>query len=317
MKIGIIGVGAMGSVYAGLFAAAGHDVWGVDTWAAHVDAINRAGLRITGASGDNTSAIHATTDPGTVGPCDLVVIATKVADVAQAAHAASRMRNADTPVLTIQNGLGAIDALSRTIPAAHVLIGVAGGFGASIKAPGHAHHNGMELVRLGEHSGGRSDRLEQLAMLWQEAGFKAQCYDNIEQLVWEKFICNVSFSGPCTVLGKTVGEVLEDPHAWLVARGCGLEAFQVGRARGVAFSFNDAAEYIRDFGSRIPGAEPSMLQDHRAARRSEIDHINGMVPTLAAEIGLSAPVNETIAALVRALEAGFGADREKPVVTRP
>jgi 2-dehydropantoate 2-reductase len=67
MKIAIIGVGAMGSVYAGLLADQGrHEVWAVDTWKEHVDAINGKGLRVEGASGDRTVKMKATTNPADV-----------------------------------------------------------------------------------------------------------------------------------------------------------------------------------------------------------------------------------------------------------
>ena len=77
------------------------------------------------------------------------------------------------------------------------------------------------------------------------------------------------------------------------------------RFDALATAFDDAAAYIADFGARIPGAQPSMLLDHLARRRSEIDAINGMVPVVAAEVGTAAPLNSAIAALVRAREAGF------------
>ena len=62
MKIAIVGCGAMGSVYAGLFASAGHEVWAVDRWREHVEAINRTGLRLEGKSGDRTVKVNATTE---------------------------------------------------------------------------------------------------------------------------------------------------------------------------------------------------------------------------------------------------------------
>jgi 2-dehydropantoate 2-reductase len=305
MKIAILGIGAMGSVYAGLLARGGHEVWGIDAWAEHVAAIADEGLRVEGASGDARYAIHATTRAEDVGPCDLVIVATKAADVAAAGRAARTLLGPDTPVLTIQNGLGAVERLAAVLPRARILVGVAGGFGAVMRGPGHAFHNGMELVRLGEADGGSSTRLEAVAAAWRTGGFNVRCYDDIHQLVWEKFICNVTFSGTCTVLGLTVGEVMANAEAWQVALGCGLEAHAAGVAKGIVFSFDDPATYIADFGARIPGARPSMLLDHLARRRSEIDAINGMVPVIAAEVGTAAPFNTTIAALVRAREAGF------------
>jgi 2-dehydropantoate 2-reductase len=65
--------------------------------------------------------------------------------------------------------------------------------------------------------------------------------------------------------------------------------------------------YVRAFGSKIPNAKPSMLLDHLAQRPSEIDVINGAVPRVGAEVGVAAPVNEVIAAIVRAKETLFPA----------
>ena len=78
-----------------------------------------------------------------------------------------------------------------------------------------------------------------------------------------------------------------------------------GVAKGVNFSFDDPRAYVHDFGSKIPGARPSMLLDHLARRRSEIDAINGMVPVVAREFGVGAPVNEVIVSLVKSLESEF------------
>ena len=84
MRITIVGCGAMGSIYAGLLASAGHDVTGIDTNSAHVDAINKNGLRVSGASGDRTAHINALTEPGDE-PADLLIVAVKGAQVKAAA----------------------------------------------------------------------------------------------------------------------------------------------------------------------------------------------------------------------------------------
>ena len=305
MKIAVVGAGAMGSVYAGLLADGGNEVWAVDVWKEHVDAINERGLRVEGASGDRTVRIKATADYHQVGPCELIIIATKAAHVGDAARGIEPMVSDDTLILTIQNGLGAAERICQYRNPDNILIGVAGGFGASMKGPGHVHHNGMELIRLGEMKGPISERLEKIAKVWTDASFNVKAFDDIEQLVWEKFICNVAFSGPCTVLRKTVGEVMADEHAWGVALACGLEAHAAGVSKGVKFSFDDPKAYIHNFGSKIPGARPSMLLDHLARKRSEIDAINGMVPVVAREFGVPAPTNEVIVALVKALESDF------------
>ncbi len=307
MKIGIIGCGAMGSVYAALLADAGNEVWAIDTWAEHVDAINRAGLRLEGASGDRTVRLNATTSAADAGECDLVIVATKADGVASAARSAAEIAGDDSVILTIQNGLGAADRIAEAIDTDKVMIGVVGGFGASMKAPGHAHHNGMQLVRIGEMQGGMSERLERVVDAWNGAGFTAKGYPDIHQMIWEKFICNVTYSGPCALMNLTIGQVQADPSAWSTALGCAREADAVARAAGIALGFGEVDAYVRDFGARMPDARPSMLLDHLAGRRSEINAINGAVPVEAAKVGMDAPVNRTVSDLVRGKEAGFTA----------
>jgi len=306
MKIAILGCGAMGSVYAGLLASAGHEIWAVDTWREHVDAMRAKGLHLEGASGDRTVKVNATLTASDAGVCDLVIIATKARDVETAARAAKSLLGPQTLVLSIQNGLGGPDVTASVLGRERVAVGVVGGFGASMRGPGHAHHNGMELVRLGELSGPVSPRLEAVAEVWRSGGFKVKCFDDIDQLVWEKLICNVCYSGTCAVTERTVGEVMEDPDAFKVASGCAAEAYAVARKRGIKLGFDDVVAYVRDFGSKIPNARPSMLLDLMAKRRSEIDAINGAIPPAAKAAGLAAPYNEVISGLVRAKERRLG-----------
>ena len=309
MKIAVVGAGAMGSVYAGLLASAGNEVWAIDTWREHVDAIRDRGLRVEGASGDRTVRLEATTDTSDPGPCDLVIIATKADGVASAAASIGPLLRDDSLVLTIQNGLGAAERICRHLPADNVLLGVAGGFGASIRGPGHAHHNGMELVRLGELGGGITERLERVGGVWRDAGFNVKCFDDINQLVWEKFVCNVTYSGSCTIFECTIAGVQGNEHAWQVASACAAEAYAAGVAKGVHFSFDDPVAHVREFGQKIPNSRPSMLQDYLAGRPSEIDAINGMVPVVAREAGTAAPYNEVVTAIVKAKERAIGVER--------
>jgi 2-dehydropantoate 2-reductase len=311
MRIAVVGAGAMGSVYAGLLGDAGNEVWAVDRWEEHVAAIRERGLRVEGASGDRVVRIGATTDAREVGPVDLVVIATKAMDVREAAEASRVLLARETVVLPIQNGLGSADVTAEVLGDDRVILGVVGGFGASIVEPGHAHHHGYELVRLGERGGSVTPRVERIADVWRAAGFTVRTYDDVDQLVWEKLVCNVCFSGTCTVLGATIREVLDDAHAWSVASACAREAYEVAVASGISLSFDDPVAYARAFGERIPDARPSMLLDRLAGRACEIDAINGAISARAAAVGLRAPANETVSALVRALEAaaGIGASR--------
>jgi 2-dehydropantoate 2-reductase len=306
VKIAIVGCGAMGSVYAGLFAAAGHEVWAIDRWREHVEAMRARGLRLEGASGDRTVKVNATTEAREAGACDLVILATKAGQVNQAAQSVRDLLGGETVVLSIQNGLGGPDTAAAVLGKERVMVGVVGGFGASMKGPGHAHHNGMELVRLGEFGGPITPRLETVADLWRGAGFRVKVFDDIAQLVWEKLICNCAYSGPCGLTDHTIGEVMQDRGLAGVSASCAREAFDVARKKGVRLGFDDPVAYVRDFGSKIPNARPSVLLDLMAKRKSEIEVINGSIPRVGAEVGVFAPVNDTLTALVLEKERRLG-----------
>jgi len=301
MKIAVVGTGAMGSVYAGLFASAGHEVWAIDRWREHVEAMRAKGLRVEGASGDRTVKVNATTEPREAGPCDLVVLATKAMHVAQAAEALKPLLKSDTPVLSIQNGLGGPDTAASILGKERVMVGVVGGFGASMRAPGHAHHNGWELVRLGEYGGmsggGITERLKKVEDVWRGAGFRVKVFDDIDQLVWEKLLCNCAYSGPCAIAECTIGEVMADPDLSRISAACATEGYEVALSRKIRLGFSDPVAYVRDFGSKIPHARPSVLLDLLARRKSEIDVINGSIPR---------PTNQALTALVKAKERRLG-----------
>ncbi len=294
----------MGSVYAGLLGDAGNEVWAIDPWEEHVAAIREHGLRVEGASGDRVVTVRATSDTREVGEVDLVVIATKAMHVRAAAESARALLGPETVVLPIQNGLGSREIVGEVLRDERVVVGIAGGFGASIVSPGHVHHHGMEVVRLGEPDRPVSRRVERIAAVWREAGFTVQAEADVERLVWEKLICNVCFSGTCTVLERTIGGVLDDPQAWSVASACAREAYDVAVASVISLGFEDPVTYTAAFGERLRDARPSMLLDRLAGRPSEIDFINGAIPPRATALGLAAPVNATITALVKAGEPG-------------
>jgi 2-dehydropantoate 2-reductase len=308
MKIAIVGTGAMGAVYAALLKKAGHEVWAIDKWDEHLDAIDRDGLRVSGASGTYVvDGISVGRTPADAGPCDHWIVATKAADVEEVVQGIAPLLRPDDVVLPFQNGLGAGERVARHVPEDHIVIGIAEGFGSSIPEPGGVHHNGMRLIRIGEMRGGLTDRVQAIEQVWHDAGFNVRAFADIDRMIWEKFICNVTLSAPTAAFDVTVGDLMANPETWGVALGCTGEAYRLGVAMGVTFSFDDPIRYVTEFSATIPDASPSMRLDHLARRRSEIDVINGQVVDLSREHGLTAPYNESLCAVIRAREVHFPA----------
>lgn len=301
MKIAVIGCGAMGSIYAARLAAAGHDVMAVDRSPAVVEQIARHGLRVTGPASEQLVRMRASG----VAPAeamDLVVLAVKAADVEAAARQALPMLGAATPVLTIQNGLGSAEKVAAVVGDTRVAVGIASGFGASRVAPGHVHHNAMRAIRFGAYSSLPHAAVESMARAWADAGFDAAAVTDIAAMQWEKLICNVAYSAPCALTGLTVGQVMDDPEMGPVSGVAATEAWAVARASGIGIAVDDPVAHVRAFGAQMPDAKPSALLDHEACRVSEIDVINGAVPRQGAKVGVAAPVNATLTAVVKAIE---------------
>ena len=148
-RVAIVGAGAMGSVYAGLFAEAGYQTSVVDLWHDHISAIGKVGLYLEGASGDRVikgiTAVHQVAD---LGPIDLYVIATKANGVGGAAAEIAKVMQPDSLVLTIQNGLGAGERIAQSMPIDNVLLGVAEGFGRSSTLSAHSHTHAGGAISL-------------------------------------------------------------------------------------------------------------------------------------------------------------------------
>jgi len=162
----------------------------------------------------------------------------------------------------------------------------------------------MERIRFGAFAGLPKQLLQASAKIWESAGFKvAALFDDIQQMVWEKLIMNVAFSGTSCTTGLTVGEILADADAWSVAQACAEEAIAVAKTSNVRLNVGDPLEHIRRLGGKIPDARPSMLLDYNAGRRCEVDAVNGAIPRQGKPLGVATPANETVRARERRMLA--------------
>jgi 2-dehydropantoate 2-reductase len=308
MKISVIGTGAMGSIYAARLSKAGHEVIAIDIWQDHVDYINRDGLLIEGPDGKIIAKnIRASTKFLDLEGCDFYIIATKALNLEESIKSLKDQIDLNSPIITIQNGLGAGDIILKHMPRNNIILGVAEGFGASLTAPGRVTHTANKQIRLGSISQKTEEReLQNIVSAWRSAGLKTEIYESIEQLVWEKLLCNVTLSGPCSIFGCNVEELYNSTEKWTFALNCMQEAYSVGLAKGIPFSFEDPTDYVTDFAKRVGSAKPSMLQDFETKKKTEIDFINGAIPPLAVEFQIPTPFNDNVCNIIHDAEKRFG-----------
>jgi 2-dehydropantoate 2-reductase len=293
MDVVIVGAGSLGSLV-GAVLAREHDVTLVGR-EPQVEAVRSRGLSLGGELHARV-APRATTDAdGLAG--DLAIVAVKSFDTAAVAE--SLATGSFDAVLSVQNGMGNEETLAGRVEAS-VLAGTAT-YGAILREPGVVECTGLGEVVLGDRNGGQSRLADRLGEAFASAGLDAVVDEAMPRRLWEKLAVNAGINA-ITALTRTMnGAVLESPTDDLARRAV-RETARVARAEGVDLSAADAVDALERVADRTAANESSMYQDLQAGRRTEIDAINGYVVDRAAEHGIQAPTNHTLAALVRTWE---------------
>jgi 2-dehydropantoate 2-reductase len=301
MRIGVIGAGAMGCLYGGLLARRpDNEVVLVDIDRAHVDAINRDGLHLDGTTGDLRIEVAATTEPASVRDRELVLVFVDSNTTRRAGELAAPMLAPDGVVLTLQNGVGNIEALCEVLPKERVLAGISF-HSAARQAPGHVTHTHAERTWIGELDGTSSERLLRLEKLLADAGFTPIPVDNVQGFIWGKWILNCSINALCAVTGLRLGEMIRVPELDAFQDRITEEALAVIRAKGITIPESDPRKLIKTHCWK-KFSKPSMMQHVEQGKRTEIDALNGAVVRESRALGLQAPCNESLVALVKGRE---------------
>lgn len=300
MEIGIIGAGAMGCLYGGRLAEAGYSVTLLDIWTAHVDAINASGLLLDGSGGEKRIAIRATRDAAAMPACDLVIIFVDANATRDAAQTARSVLKPDGIALTLQNGIGNVEALIAELGETRVMGGLSY-HSAALRGPGHVSHTHAGPTWLGERDGASTPRLARLIELHARAGLQPVQVEDITGYIWDKWVLNSAINPISAITGLRQGEIPRTPPVEAFQTRIIDEILTVVAAKGVRLHDPDIKTTIKDQCWKKFN-KPSMQQHIEAGKRTEIDALNGAVVRLAREAGVPVPFNEAITMLIKGLE---------------
>lgn len=301
MKIGIIGVGALGSLLGFyLSGVAGPAVWLLGTWPEQIAAIQQHGIECERDDRRERRAVRVTADPAVIGPCDIVLVLVKAHQTAQAAARIRPLLDTTTLVITLQNGLGNREILAQELGAQRVTQGVTR-LGATLTAPGRVRHAGMGPTFFAAAPTG-TDRLAALVDIFQAAGLPAEQHPDVEQLIWNKLMVNVGINALTALLRVPNGALAELSPARELLGNLVAEAAAVAAARGTLIP-NDLLAQVLAVAEATHANHSSMLQDVLRGSPTEIDAINGAIVREGERLGIPTPYNRVITALVTALDA--------------
>ncbi|ARL05086.1 ketopantoate reductase family protein [Burkholderia pseudomallei] len=303
MKIAILGAGAMGSLFGGLLAEADQHVTLLDINDAHLHAITTHGLRLETDTGDRHVRNLQALRPGDATDVpDLLIVFTKAMHTRAALASVRHLIGESTHVLTLQNGLGNVEALASVVPQERIFVGVTT-WPADLAGPGHVRSHGAGAIRLMTADGAQRPLLTPVVDTLSAAGLNCQADANVWGAVWEKVAFNAALNPLCTVLNQPVdalGAVEDGPT---LALSIVDEVLTVARASGITVNAAKVSDNVRHAIVAHRGHKPSMLQDVLAGRPTEIESINGAVVATARRHGVPVPHTETLMQLVRLVQA--------------
>jgi len=304
VRICIVGCGAVGSLFAANLATLEDlEVWAYDLAQDHVDAINRDGLRLSGA-GDVVSRPRAVSDAAALPPCDFGIVATKAMHTS-AAIAATAAAFTDGCVATVQNGLGNEEAIAAHVE--RVIRGTTFPAGKLV-GPGHVQWDVKGETTLGPYEGKPAPiaEVELLAAACTRAGMPTSAVADARGPQWRKVIFNAATNPVGALTGLTHGRVCENSELRQLVSGLVDEGKAVAAAQDIELD-SDPEELI-DHAAKPEVAydhKASMLQDVEARRPTEIDYLNGGIVRFGDEHGVPTPLNRAIWALVKGLEQSW------------
>jgi 2-dehydropantoate 2-reductase len=311
-RIAVMGAGAVGCYFGGMLARAGAPVTAIAR-GQRAEAIASAGLRLECVDFDETVQMSVSPDVSAVHEAQIVLLAVKTPDTETAAAALAPHLRSDAVIVSLQNGVDNPQRIRRhvrqRVVAAVVYVA------AEMRAPGHVKHNGQGHLIIGglrETDATEQRRIENIAAMFVRAAVPCRVSAHVDLDLWAKLTMNCAYNGMSALTRTKYGPLAGAPLGQAVLEPLVHEVVAVARARGIPLVAAEMIAAAYRLASAIPEATSSTAQDIERGRRTEIDELNGHVARLGDELGVPAPVNRTVHALVKLLEERAMSSETKP-----
>ena len=301
MKITVLGLGAMGGLF-GAYLSEHNDVTIVDINSELVKKVNSDGLAVCEPDGGvhiyrPKAVVSASGMPKT----DLVILFVKSMYSESALLANKDIIGPDTFVMTLQNGSGHEEVLSKFTDESHIVIGTTQ-HNASVKKPGMTNHGGSGKTYFGCVDGD-SQRLRPIADSFNKCKLDAEISDAVQKMIWNKMFTNVSASALTAILQMPLGYISENEYAWSLCRKLIEETVEVAGAMGMKFDRDEKIAEVKSVCNNSPGGLTSIYSDIKCGRKTEVDAISGSVVRAGKKCGVSTPSHDFVVELIHAMES--------------
>jgi 2-dehydropantoate 2-reductase len=298
-RIAVVGAGAVGGYFGGMFARAGAPT--VFVGRRHfADAVNSRGLVLDKSEGQERMRVRATTEMSAVRDCSLILFCVKANDTQETANQMAPFLRPDATVVCLQNGVDNADQVRAA--ASVVVLSAAVYVAVSMPEPSRVKH----LARGDLIIGPPSERTTQVANLFISAGMSCRISDNIEGELWLKLLCNCALNAISALGHARYGQIAQNSDAKLLMQHIVDEVLAVAHGGGVVLpGIRDRESGMAaalEIATQMAGALSSTAQDLDRGRPTEIDALNGCIARLGARLGVPTPVNHALFTLVKLAE---------------
>lgn len=297
MRIAVLGAGAMGSVFGARLALGGASITLLDVNEAHLAAIAQQGLEVDLDGTHHRLSLPAMRPADFTGPVDVVLLFTKVFHTESALQAIAGQLGA-AQVLTLQNGIGNAERAAAVVPHAQVIVGMTM-TPAEFLGPGKVASHGPATTAFYSADGRHRPILDDLVAAMARGGISAKADPAIQAAIWEKAAFNCAMNAICALTEGTPGGIGADAASLALAHAVAAEAVSVAQALDIPADGARVADLVAQATTHHLLHEPSMLQDRKAGRRTEIDALNGAVADQGEALGVAVGLNRTLTTLIR------------------
>ncbi len=305
MKFLIIGAGGIGCYYGARLLEAGHAVTFVAR-GAHLEAMQQQGLTVEHEALLFNAPVEALSmdtlmTRQSCADYDLIMLALKSgATVDWLTECQQWLQQAQTPVLSLQNGVDNEPLIAQAIGQERTLGGLAVRIGGHIIAPGHIEAKGPAQVVMGRwpRINENAPKLDRLAEMLNAAQIPTRVTDNIRYELWKKLLINNGVNPLSALTGLDTRSLTADPALGKTVYAMMQETAVAARADEVELTQADVDEMF-ELISHFDAIKTSMLVDREKGRPLELDDISGAVIRRCQQLGEAAPNTELVQRLLQ------------------
>ena len=232
---------------------------------------------------------------------DLVIIATKNDGLDSAINNSKNFIHKDTIFISLLNGIHSEEKIIKKYPNQNVLISFYIGH-SCIREDRNIFQDGIYQIVIGSDDNNQNESVKALCTFFKTNNIKYRKSNSIKEEYWKKFMINVGVNQICAATGLSLKELRKNNNLKENLKQLIKEVELIAKAEGIKNHNKISNEAITFLLEEMEDAIPSMLQDIKSGRKTELDIFAGEIIKLGKKHNIKTPYNEEIYRKIKDIE---------------